>query len=223
MLKFLQQNFRPWLVVVGRGNDPRYISDPATDLDYSHRKAQIGFDYQSGWGIGDSIERAYYYAVLRWIALQVGQKRLRFNREEFPGLKLKEAVPCIYYDCDPPWPVFLDRPEKPFRWCWVDRLGVPRDKTSLIEHHLHLLYARYLEQPLPKEKGKKGRVFKLREDAAKLLGRPIDMQDFMGLNMPVVTHEERIMLVKRLLGPELRQLIDPIRAEMKRLNTLWRN
>ena len=76
MLKFLERHFRHWGVLMGGPSDAdRYISAPQ-----AHGKHQVGFDY-GAWG-ANTTEREYYYALLRWVAIQVGQRRKSVRQAE---------------------------------------------------------------------------------------------------------------------------------------------
>ncbi len=220
MLEFLEENFRHWAVVLGGKDDVRYITDPMDDLSYAHGKTQIGFDYGAGFSF-DNTERGYYYGLLRWIALKIGRKRKVIRSPGNETWRFDEPVPYITYDGYDHWPVLLDKPDKPLRWCWVDKYGIKRCKDTLAEEYGALVHE-LLTKPAPKEKGKpRGIIIDPRVMEMYEGGKGPAVQEFMGVMMPHFTIEARIIIVKKLLWDEVKKRVKPARDELKRLDKLW--
>lgn len=217
MLKFLAKNFRSWLEIIGKGDEDRYISDPTGDLSYAHGKYQIGFDYGAGWGTFDNSEREFYFAALRWIAIQVGQRRKALHMDSHEKTyNFATPVPFIIYDGCDNWPVLLERPAKSklsLSWCWTDQLGLVRDKDDIAERY-RLLIWEHLITPVLTKKGRPTEV-NVRPEVFEVLGcKPED-------GLPALNLEMQVKLVRRLLWKEVLAARVPIRTELKRLDHLW--
>lgn len=123
MHEFLLEFYRPWPEVVGEDRPPIF-SPPTTDPTFAHGACVVGFDYG---GIG-LIEREYNFALVRWMALQVGRRRRRFRGE---GVTLEKPVAYVVVGGYEPWPVLLDTewPDFPvdMRWWVTDQLGMNTD------------------------------------------------------------------------------------------------
>ena len=224
MLKFMGDNFRPWAVVLGGKDDVRYIGDPDDDLSYADGKRQIGFNYSSGWGSLGSPERDYYYATLRWIALQVGRRAKAIGSPEGGQVyRFDEPKPYITYDGYDHWPVLLERPnKKKLRWLWVSKYGMKRCKDNLAEHYGRLVHELLVKYDKKKPKGKpRGITIDPRVMAMYEGGKGPAIQEFMGMLMPHFTIEARIQIVKTLLWDEVKKRRAPVLKEMKRLDRLW--
>lgn len=222
MLGFLGRSFRPWTVVLDGRDGDRYIGDPTKDLDYARGGWQVGFNY-GAWGVslGDP-EYEYYWAVLRWIALQVGRRRGKFRLQGHEGTySFPEPVPYTVYDGDDRWPVLTSRPHPRLRWCWVDRLGMHRDRGTVAEHHSNLVHE-LLVRPLPERDGSVVREFSLDERAVEILGGTPPTVDLAGMRLFQIPRERRGVLVRKLLWPEVLERLRPVREEMARLDALWR-
>ncbi len=209
MLKFLERHFRHWGVLMGGPSDAdRYISDPK-----AHGKHQVGFDY-GAWG-ANTTEREYYYALLRWVAIQVGQRRKSVRLADHnKTYKFDKPVPVFIYDGYDHWPVLIDKPKlSKLSWCWVDRLGMIRDKDDIAERYPTLIWE-HLIRPLPRKKGEQPRS-KVDDRIFEVLGLP------KGATLEL-TFNDRIKIVKKLLWKQVEEKHAPIRTELKRLDDLWR-
>lgn len=217
MLKFLEKNFKHWGVLKGGSPDAdRYISDPKDDLDYARGKNQIGFNYKSGWGTFHADEREYYYAALRWAALQVGQRRSAVRLQDHAKTyRFDEPVPTFIYDGCDHWPILIAKPTAKLTWCWVDRLGMIRDKDDIAERY-RLLIWEHLIRPLPRKKGEKETKAEVDDRVLPVLGLEHSAE------LPTLTLEVQIKLVKKLLWAEVAKARAPIKNELKRLDDLWR-
>ena len=108
MYEFLQRLYRPWsdvLEELGDDDDDFEVLDffrgPFVDSELdSPGKCLIGFDYEPVAGP----EREYHYALVRWIALQVGKRRRTFRSD---NLKFAQAVPYYVYDGIEAKPILL--------------------------------------------------------------------------------------------------------------------
>ena len=100
-----------------------YIDGPKKDLAYCHRKWQIGFDYNA-----HGVERTYAFAMCRWIALRVGDKKATLTDPDGKATELPEPYPYIIYDGDEEWPVFEKAPprRKALKLYEVDAYGMKR-------------------------------------------------------------------------------------------------
>lgn len=121
MLRFMGRNFRGWPSVATLKDSFRSAGDPTDDLDYDRSKIAIGFNYAShlcGW------EREYTFAVLRWMALTVG------NRKYFPTWSRTKKFPFLVPDGEEPWPLIVATEAQALKlredrqWAAVDELGM---------------------------------------------------------------------------------------------------
>lgn len=121
MLRFMERSFRGWPSVARLKDSFRSAGDPTDDLDYDKSKIAIGFNYAShlcGW------EREYTFAVLRWMALTVG------NRKYFPTWSRTKKFPFLVPDGEEPWPLIVATEAQALKlredrqWAAVDKLGV---------------------------------------------------------------------------------------------------
>jgi len=89
MLQFLGEHWRP---IDALYPDVRagHIDGPKKDLAYCHRKWQIGFDYNAL-----DVERTYAFAMCRWIALRVGDKKAILAAPDGTLTELPEPYPYI--------------------------------------------------------------------------------------------------------------------------------
>jgi hypothetical protein len=221
MAEFLKAHFRSWALVESGKDEPGNVSEPSEDLSYAHGKRQIGFDYNSSlWGL----EREYYYTALRWIALQVGQRRHHFLADH--PVTLKDAVPGTVYDGYDHWPVLLKKPIKRLLWCWFDKLGLRRAEDAISLEVGFDLFERHLltQKEVPGKGRRKQYEYLMREDAMDLIrkwrveaGEPYDEKEPLALKP-----EERTRLIVTLLSKELAEMLKPIRDEMQRLDNLWK-
>lgn len=214
MLKFLEKNFKHWGVLNGGSPDEaRYISDPQNDLYYAHGKHQIGFNY-GAWG-ANTAEREYYFALLRWVSIQVGQRRKSVRLVDHnKTYKFDKPVPVFIYDGYDHWPVLIDKPKtSKLSWCWVDRLGMIRDKDDIAERYQILIWE-HLIRPVPRKKGEQPRS-EVDDRIFEVLGLPKDAT-------LELTREDRVKITKKLLWKQVEEQRAPIRTELKRLDDLWR-
>ncbi len=208
----MKKNFRHW------EPDPedRFIGDPTDNLSYSHSKKQIGFDYNSSWG--DGMERVYYFAVLRWVALRVGSRSRKIKREDSDILTFKKPVPFIIYDGYERWPVLEEKPSnKKLIQYWTDEFGLKQDLESLLGLYVSNLYHEKILIGSAEHKA-------LPPEALKILGRKVKSKNVMGIcDMPDITNQETFLLVKTLCKEEIDEEIKKISNELRRLNDKWNN
>lgn len=126
MLKFLRANLRPGYVlfegqefpfllgVESKSYDPTQYprtekDDPPTPenpegisgLSYIHRQNVIGFDY----GCLNGATREYAFAILRWLAVAVGKRKVPRTGRKLTDPDVTVPVPFIIYDDQEEWPV----------------------------------------------------------------------------------------------------------------------
>lgn len=75
MLDFLSNSYRSWPDVLDDEDESSFFGPGSVEGKATH----IGFEYDNHV----SPERAYNYAVLRWMALRVGRKRKQFQEADF--------------------------------------------------------------------------------------------------------------------------------------------
>jgi hypothetical protein len=121
MADFLANVYRPWAEISNESPTAQFRG-PTDELDYSYARCELGFNYQAAGGA----EREYVYAVVRWMALQVGRRRRRFAEGG-----LDSPAPYYGYDEGVVLPVLLGEdwpsPPKGFRPYLVDQFGLPVD------------------------------------------------------------------------------------------------
>lgn len=123
MLSFIKENFRHIWQILETKERPQRYSDFSSELDYSHRKFQIGYDYSCL----DGLDTWHLQTVLRWMATKVGRKKI------FKKIAEYGPIPYILYDGFEPWPIILS-PEYPKEsaWCACDELGILRDTIQVV-------------------------------------------------------------------------------------------
>jgi hypothetical protein len=116
MLGFLETHYRPWNAIV-EVTGHRFEGPLG-----ANGRCTIGFQYQPPVS---GAEREYNYAVLRWIAIQVGRRRSTFREGKFV-----RPVPYCVYDREI-WPILVNeewtKVPKSLSWCVHDKLGVGVD------------------------------------------------------------------------------------------------
>jgi len=106
---FLLSSYKPWSELVEDDDTQDSFQGPYVDEELdTPGKCCIGFDYHPVPGA----EREYHFALVRWIALQVGKRRSSFRGE---GLSLPTPVPYVLFDGIEASPVLLQS-----RWPTVD-------------------------------------------------------------------------------------------------------
>jgi hypothetical protein len=139
MLSFLETNYRRWPDVNNDGKSHAYARGPTDDLSYGAAKNRIGFDY----GPLSGGEREYIYAVLRWMAIQVGVRKAKFTKNEITPNILPRHMPYTLYDGYDAMPIILvpnvtaaNKLPKRQRWaatdCWGIRISKEADQSSLL-------------------------------------------------------------------------------------------
>lgn len=197
MLTFMEKEYRPHWQIRGRKNTDCYSSPPRVDLDYFQGKCIIGMDYNAA-----GFERGYVFTLARWMALKVAKTRRVFND---PQVTFEEPVPYIVYDNYNLWPVLvkpLSAVPKKIRWCCVDRYGMKLSITQTEDYVFELPDEKAFEKAHRKACEKHG----------------------IEPNSQVISSvaRERIRDTRmRLLWPEVKKVLAPMRAEMKRLDQAW--
>jgi len=115
MMEFMEKNYRAPHVIFGVENDYSRLA-LGKDLSYDHCKLAIGFDYNAC-----EPERDYIFAVVRWMALQIGKRRF---------VKGLGGVPVYYYDgsCRDTTPILVKKEWKSkisneWKWCLTSPTG----------------------------------------------------------------------------------------------------
>lgn len=202
MLDFMEKEYRPHWQVRGLKDEKDCFTGPPSDnLDYFDGKCIIGIDFNAaGW------ERGYAFTLVRWLALKVGKTRKTFK---YPTkATFDEPVPYMVYDGVEAWPV-LERPlssvSKNLRECCVDRYGMKADKISTED------FIWDLEDD--------DSFSEAQREACKRHGidpdKPWPKPEPEGVRWKI--HETR----QRLLWPEVKKILVPMRDEMKRLDKAW--
>lgn len=128
MYDFLREMYRSWPEVIDVDQEALFRG-PDIELLYIHGKCILGFDY----GEASQEEREYNFALMRWVALQVGRQRRRFRGE---GVTLDRPVPYIVVGGYEPWPILLDTEWAActdMKWWLTDRLGMNTDNSAVRE------------------------------------------------------------------------------------------
>lgn len=101
MHEFLLKKYKPWSEFLDDDEVPDHFQGPFIDdqLD-TPGKCCIGFDYEPITGP----EREYHFALVRWMALQIGKRRSKFRGE---ALELNSPVPYVLFDGIEAMPVLL--------------------------------------------------------------------------------------------------------------------
>ncbi len=131
MYEFLQRLYQPWYdVVEDEDLEPAYLG-PYIDEDLGGPELRIGWECKSGVGP----EREYHYAILRWIALQVGRRK-----KVVSGKDLNQLVSYVLQDDDTEIPVLLasEWKGKKAPGSMVDYLGLMTDTS--VSQELAWLY-----------------------------------------------------------------------------------
>lgn len=119
MANFLADTYRPWAEIASENVTAQFVG-PTDELEYAYSKCQLGFNYLVSGGA----EREYVYAIVRWVALQVGRNRRKFDMGDLP-----KPVPYYVYDRGEVVPVLLNEdwpsPSRTFRPYLVDQYGLP--------------------------------------------------------------------------------------------------
>jgi hypothetical protein len=127
MYKFIEKNYVGASTLFGKDKvDEEAVQFmPDGSMSYDRAKGSLGFDYSS-WM--NKFERDYVFSVLRWMAIQVGKKKILFDPDHklIPGLKGKQFF--TVYDGDEDCPVVIKSKKSSFSilkcgWCPVDELG----------------------------------------------------------------------------------------------------
>jgi hypothetical protein len=127
MSQFIKKNYTGASTLFGKDKvDHEAVQFmPGGSMSYDHGKCSLGFDYSS-WI--NHFERPYVNSVLRWMAIQVGKKKILYDPDSkrTPGLKGKHFF--TVYDGDEDCPVVIKSKNAPFvllecEWCPVDELG----------------------------------------------------------------------------------------------------
>jgi hypothetical protein len=208
MLEFMDKEYRPhWQIrelskVKGLENyQDCFASEPMADSSYFHGKNVIGIDFNA-----HGFERGYAFILVKWVALQVGTTRWVFKD---PKISFKDPVPFMSYDGDENWPVLLQplsSVPKHVRWCCVDRYGMKLDKTR---------YEEFVMDWILDPEGKFWAA--THEEACRKHAVPNDPL------APVDNRVRQKIINTRmtLLWPHIKEVVAPIRTEMKRLDRAW--
>lgn len=166
MSQFIERYYRdPDKLFNQIGNYSRFASnhyDEKSTLSYDSHKLALGFDYNAC-----ESERDYIFAVVRWMALKVGQIK------EFKGLG---KAPCYVYDggtmaTEDVWPVLIDTEWKlPSSSEWVPNLVSKTGFKSLT--------AKFLNHPgYAKAKNKEVWLEKMKANLESLYDGKVDSID----------------------------------------------
>ncbi len=209
MVKFMAENFRKWSDVLGKGES--ISSRPGLgeegSLDYDRSKDAVGFDYAShchGW------ESCLIYSATRWMAIKIGKRRSKFQKDAVTPNVFDEAVPFMVYDGYQAWPILIVKDLKAAmklpataRWCATDSLGV------YIGPEVNEILTSYAEEMFFDKK-----TFAAFER---------DMKKFEHLHktdFKAWREKHREMKVKHM-RPEIDKMLPIVRKEIERLDKLW--
>jgi hypothetical protein len=156
MTRFIRKNYTGATTLFGKDKvDMEAVQFmPGGSMSYDHTRCGIGFDYSS-WI--SKFERDYVNSVLRWMAIQVGKKKILYDpdNKRMPGLKGKHFF--TIYDGEEDTPVVVVPRITKFNvlkcgWCPVDELGYHpinyRDTSDSARWNRHLkALQEYLEMP----------------------------------------------------------------------------
>jgi hypothetical protein len=209
MVQFMRKNWRKWSDVLGDGDSissrPGLGDEGA--LDYDNSSDAVGFDYAShchGW------ESCLIYSQTRWMALKIGKKKRRFQKDAVTPNVFDEPVPFTVYDGYQAWPILVVdnlkealKLPKTLRWCVTDQLGVyigPEVNTILTGYSESLFFDEEVAAAFSK-------------DLAGIL--PLHATNF------VEWRDKKLALQVKHAGPEIKKMLLIVRKEVARLNALW--
>ncbi len=203
MLDFMAKEYRPHWQIRGYEERDCFSSPPIEDPWGIQGRSVIGIDYKGG-----GFERGYAFVLTRWMALKISKTRSTFKD---PKVGFKKPVPYMIYDGIDHWPVLqqpLSKTPKKLHWCCVDRYGLKLDPSSYDDFVFDV-------------KGAPGRLNEARAEANKKFGIEGDWpwKDIKD-EPPTLRwdiHDEWL----RILWPEIQEVVAPIQAEMRRLDTAW--
>lgn len=119
MYEFLQRNYRPWFEVLAEDEDEDLFHGPFIDEDLmGEGTCRLGFEYETG----DVAEREYHFALMRWVAIQIGKRRSKFRT----GESLSQTVPFLQFGSELR-PIFVHKEwvaDKRAPGPFVDNLGM---------------------------------------------------------------------------------------------------
>ena len=209
MIAFMGKHYRKWSDVIEEGKS--ISSGEATDdLSYDHAKKALGFDYAShlhGW------ERLYVYSALRWMALKVGDRKRRFDKDTVDPPLFKKPVPFMVYDGYEFWPILVCQNErealklpKGQRWCSVDPYGVYiSEKTS--ESIVTACEDLFLDKKLYAAFG---------NEVLKTIGQAPEESEARSRWI-----KKNQAIRAKHCKPEIKRMLPKVRAELSRLDQLW--
>lgn len=186
----------------------------AADLPEAHGKRKIAIHYSSCLYGPD---RVRVFSVARWMALKIGSLASRFDREVVRPNRFDSPVPFIVYDSCERWPVLACSSEKDAMskwpeslwWCATDPLGAYLgERTS--GAFVSALALKIFEDP---EKAK------LHAEALSALGE-CPKNDSVRWNAWL---KGKKRAEARILAPEIRDLRKSVDAELRLLDSLWRD
>jgi hypothetical protein len=211
MLDFMQLNYRTWAVVSGK-KAHEHAGDPSDEFYYDSSSQALGFEYTSGlhgW------ERTYIFSIVRWMAIKIGQRKTRFNKEAVEPNVFPKPVPFMVYDGYEHWPILIvknaaEAKRIPIgaRWCAMDKLGVyigSSAQESLVSAALEeMIFDRHAMKAFHKELATIGK-------------------------WPEKQGPEREKMMRRYKAikakharPVIRRVLPRMRREVERLDQLWR-
>lgn len=208
----MEKNFRRWCAVCGVKPDEWNGSASNPTEDIFDRPKSIGFHYQSGMY---GFERDYIYSVLRWMAIKVGDRKLKMKTDETDEgqevVTFPEPVPYYNYDGDPVFtPILVVTEEqaaaltKNHRHWAVDEWGIRIGPTVADSQIMSCMGVFRPNGPailaeskalgeLPKEEGPERESW----------------------------FDKRRVIYLKYLKPEIDENISLIRKEIQRLDQLW--
>jgi hypothetical protein len=203
MLDFMGKEYRPHWQVLNLKDAPCYSSPPIHNPSYVSGKTVIGIDFNAA-----GFERGYAFALTRWMALRVGKTKRKF---EDPKADFATPVPYMIYDGSDYWPVLqqpISKVSSSLQWCCVDRYGMKLDRSGYDDFWLDVS-----PQEFQNAQARAYHRFGIGKDWP--WKKPSDEPP----NIRMRIRKEQA----RLLWPEIKKVVAPLRAELKRLDQAWTN
>ena len=216
MVSFLNKNYRKWSEVVG-GHERHAVSSPTDDADYDDSKLFVGFNYSCSWGW----DRFYTTVSCRWVALKIGRQRTTFSKDVVVPNAFPKPVPYITYDGYENWPVLVttergaSRLPKRQRWCATDEYGLSRSPDRWKDHCITAMEECHFGDEV---KGIKKAMSALEKETVRT--------DWQALkDRGEITRRQWLDGIEAIrakhMRPFMEKAFDDVRAEMKRLDSIW--
>lgn len=218
MLAFLAVHYRNWAQITG-GYDPQAVTDPTDDADYDNGKNFVGFNY----GCLSGYDRFWNTTTCRWIALKVGRRKRKFNKDVITPNELPEPTPFLTYDGYQHWPVIVcANPKRNLakgqQWCSTDKYGFPNN-PKLYEEYATTAAHEVLNPDNREEEAAAQKAWKaFMEEAAVKNWEELELAGKITRQQWI---DESNVLMAKHFKPLMEEAFKLMRAELKRLDDLW--